>query len=363
MKDKNYKVDPEKEARLREYLSTSGLKWKETQTSYIFDCPNCGKKDKLSMYKDNGNFVCYYCAEIDGFKGRVEFALAALLNISVKKVRSDLFGDEKRTAGLDFSPIQPWWDEEWATEEPPNFLEMPERIWGPNAYPIDHQHARAGAEYLLGRGIDTELAGYYGIRYDPVAREVLFPVQYGGTLFGWQGRRIYNLEYEDETTGETKTVPKVITTPGLKKDRIVMFADQLAGSDQAIICEGPVDAIKCDACHPPGEPAGNVATMGKAVSQAQINLIRYSGVSRVYLALDPDAVLETKRLIDAFDGYVETYLMEPPLPFGDFGEMSLKQVVEVYLTAPRVYPGSQDLYWHLNLDLSKVLRKPRRRYS
>lgn len=320
---------------LQEFLAASGLRWKESKTSYIFTCPRCQKEEKLWMFKDTGTFICWHCAEIEGFKGRPEFALSDLTGVPVAKIRLTLYGDVLPPAELFFDfELVDWYSDDELHDEVPDQSKLQHLLWPPDALPIDHLLARRGREYLQGRGISAELATAYDIRYSGPDTRVLFPVQYRGRLFGWQGRLIGQNEFVDPDTGVKSSIPKVMTTPGLKKDQTVMFADRLERADQVIICEGPVDAIKCHFCTPQlGVSAGNIATMGKLVSFAQINLIKYSGAKRVYLALDPDADTETERLIKEFHGFLDVYTMEVPRPHKDFGEMDVAEVVEVYRNA------------------------------
>jgi len=345
MHPKKASVDLGLTQRLREYLEASGLKWKASKTSYIFDCPKCRKTDKLWMYQSDGRFVCWHCAEIDGFKGRPEYALSELLNLPVRSIQKELYGSESPTVELFFDfKLENWWSNDEYLEEVPDLNQLPTILWGPDALPIDSPFATQGAEYLISRGIPLELAQSYGIHYSGSQMRVLFPVQYKRRLFGWQARYVGATEFWDEETGLKRTIPKVLTVEGLKKDKVVMFADRLTGSDQAIICEGPVDALKCHACSVDGRPAGNIATMGKAVSAAQIALLRYSGINRIYLALDPDAAAETERLVRELHEYMDVYLMEVPKPWKDFGEMSIADVAGVYRGARKVTPGRVYVY-------------------
>ena len=333
--------------KLKDFLAVSGLKWRESGTSYIFTCPRCRKEEKLWMFKQDGRFICFYCAEIEGFKGRPEYALADLLATSVGAIKKDLYGYEAPQATLFLDvELEDWWSNDERLPEVPDLTKNPVRLWGPNAYAIDHKLAARGAEYLAGRGIDLDLAKRYGIRYNGVEQRVLFPVQYRGKLFGWQGRLIGPNEILTED-GRTKKIPKIVTTPeGLKKAQLLMYADQLEGAKQAIVTEGPVDGIKCDGCHEPDEKPGNVVTMGMGVSEAQVNLIRYSGVERVYLGLDPDAAQNTERLVKAFCETQKVYVMEPPRGYKDFGEMSVEDVADVWRSTQPVQLGK--IYVYLN---------------
>lgn len=350
--------DPAAAKKLKDFLATSGLKWRESQTSYIFTCPRCRKEEKLWMFKADGQFICFYCAEIEGFKGRPEFALADLMNTSVANIRKELYGYEAPQAVLFLDvELEDWWSNDEKLPEVPDLTKNPTKLWGPSAFPIEHKLSAKGAEYLAGRGVSIELAQKYGIRYSGVEQRVLIPIQYHGKLFGWQARLIGPTEVVT-ADGRVKKIPKILTTPeGLKKAQMLMFADNLDGAKQAIITEGPFDGIKCDGCHEPGEKAGNVVTMGMGVSEAQINLIRYSGVTRVYLGLDPDAAQNTERLVQAFNEYLEVYIMEPPRGFDDFGQMEVDAVTEVWRTAKPAMRGA--VYVYLNPEYP-LYNRPKR---
>jgi hypothetical protein len=323
---------------LREYLATSGLSWRESGTSYIFTCPRCQKAEKLWMFKATGRFICFYCAEIDGFKGRPEFALADLTGLPLGQIRRDLYGDNLPPAelALDGADLEDWYGLDAAEAEVPDLTALQTMLWSPDCYPLDHRLAERARDYLRGRGIGADVGHAYDIHYNAAQTRVCFPVAYRGRLYGWQGRAVGPTEFTDPE-GNVRSVPKVLTTPGLNKDQTVMFADRLENTDQIIVCEGPVDAIKCHDCVPaPGRSAGNVATMGKAVSSAQVNLFRYSGALRIYLALDPDAVAEIQRLVRDLSGYADIYWMRVPRPYKDFGEMSFEGAREAYLKAEPV---------------------------
>lgn len=330
--------------KLKDFLATSGLKWRESQTSFIFTCPRCRKEEKLWMFKGDGRFICFYCAEIEGYKGKPEFALADLLTTSVAAIRKELYGYEapEATLFLDIE-LEDWWSNDERHDEVPDLTKNPLKLWGPNAYPIDHKLAARGVEYLTGRGVNLELAMKYGLRFSGVDQRVLIPIQYRGKLFGWQARMIGPSEVTLED-GRVKKVPKILTVPeGLKKGQLLMYADQLDGAKQAIVTEGPFDGIKCDGCHEPGEKAGNVVSLGMGVSEAQINLIKYSGVTRVYIGLDPDAAQNTERLVREFTSYQEVYVMEPHAK-KDFGAMEVDEVTDVWRSAKPAMKGAVYVY-------------------
>jgi len=221
---------------------------------------------------------------------------------------------------FDFDPIE---------EE---FYELPDPVQYPQGfYPIDHKLSKPGANYLAGRGINLELAKSYEIYYDIKSKRVIFPVSANGDLYGWQGRYIYDttIVFPDKIL----EIPKAKTAPNTPRDALFMFYDRLHGSDQACIVEGPCDAIKANLI------PGSVCAMGKEVTPLQIQLIRHLGIKKIYLALDPDAIKSTIKLIGDLDGEFQIYLLSPLPGYKDLGEMNPEQVYQQYLKAK---PVSQD---------------------
>jgi hypothetical protein len=325
---------------LKNLIEDSGVTYRQNRRSYIFTCPRCGKKDKLMMFKSDGRFICWVCAEISGFKGRPEMALFELLGLPFELIKDKIYGSSAaQTDTRAFSlSLRDFYDED---PPPPELVEHQRGLpWPLDFYPIDHPYSARGLEYVLSRGITMEVALHYGLRYCPVQKRVIFPVMVGEKLLGWQARYILATSWDDEEAGVTKTIPKILTTG--KRDSVLMFQDNLVGSDHAIICEGPVDAIKC---HLAG---GNVATMGKVVSQQQIQIIKGSGVRKIYLGLDRDAGAETEKLARAFNDYLncgtgemyEIYRLLPADGYEDLGAMPPELVLECFRIAPRVSAGS-----------------------
>lgn len=333
---------------LRDLVEGSGISYAENNVSWIFECPRCGKAKKLYLRKKDGRFACWRCKETDGFQGRPEYALAELFGESVKSVQSKLYGNAPLTAELwlDVKLIDFFGDgevdEDFGEEE--TVLQ-----WPYDFYPIEAPEARRGREYLAGRGVPLSIAKQYDIRYCPEKRRVYFPVAGQGNLYGWQGRLI--VPHEFEVDGVMKSVPKILSSEDIQRERRLMFADRLRGSDHAVLCEGPVDALKAHYC------GGNVATMGKAVSRGQIELVRCSGVRKLYLALDPDAAEEMERI--AFDLAVDVELYEMvPKSLGkvDLGVLRFDEVYELFLSAPRVDTGRVFVFLDPRSDAIRLAR-------
>jgi hypothetical protein len=148
--------------------------------------------------------------------------------------------------------------------------------------PIDVPESSEGADYLSGRGVPVELAKKYGIMYSSMLRRVIFPIAMGGKVYGYQGRHIDKVE----------DGLRMRNNNGFRRDTLVMFLDNLNRSEHAIICEGPVNALKFE------NVGGAVCTMGKVVADHQKEAILRSGVKKIYLALDDDAAKEMMTLAD-----------------------------------------------------------------
>lgn len=313
------------------FLRDVGLNPRQNSVSYIFDCPRCGKSKKLYIRKRDGRFVCWFCrTSEEGFEGRAEYALAEILQISAKSIAAKLYLQEEMPEGvfLDYS-IEDWFDNDEEEEEAEGLRVLQ---WPLDYYPLDHPHAARGVKYLVEeRGIPIDIAMEYGIRYAPAHRRVVFPVQSTGALYGWQERLVVPHRFWSEKDEVWKEVAKALSSKEIPRDRVLMFADRLRGSDHAVVCEGPIDGLKAHLC------GGNVVTMGKGVSIRQMRLIRNSGIHKVYLALDPDAGDEAERLALEFSD-MEVYIMDPR-PYKDLGEMTMEAVLELFRSAPRINTG------------------------
>jgi DNA primase len=321
---------------IKPLLDEVGVSCKSNSKSYILTCPRCRKKDKLWIFKETGRFVCFYCKEIDNFQGRFEYLLADLSGNDIDWARKKLKLNNtyKPTVYLDLQLKDFYSDGDEAPDFHPE--ELFEVSWPLDALPLDHPGAMAGRQYLEGRGIPLEIAKLYNIRFQTSKNRVLFPVESRGKLYGWQGRYIKSQTEYETKDGEIRSIPKAVTSKDLKKDKILMFSDRI-NDKHCVLCEGPVDAIKAHLI------GGNVASLGKAVSQAQLNLIRNSGVQRIYLALDPDAYKEAERIIKQM-GDLELYDMRPPSKYKDLGEMSFQEVKDLFDSAPRIDGTTLFLY-------------------
>jgi hypothetical protein len=312
------KADP---AALREIIEEAGLSYRESDRSFIFDCPCCNKKDKLYIRKEDGRFVCWYCETSNGFSGRAEYALTYLVSLPLAELQRRLYGG-RSSGGPGYLSVrlgQPE-DEEVQT------VQISTIEWPAGCYPIIEglPEVQPGIDYLVGRGISLDLAQEYALRYNPQDKRVYFPIHYDSRLVGYQRRTILSdLEYTD-SQGQLHTINKVLTSKGFQR-HTVMFEDRLSQVSHCVVTEGPIDAIKA---HLVG---GNIATMGKAVTDVQIARIRSFGVTKLILAQDVDAAEETMELARKFAD-IEIFRAELP-PGKDLGALSLEDARDCLLEA------------------------------
>ncbi len=321
---------------LQELVRDSGLSFRTTNRSWVFRCPRCGK-DKLHMRRNDGRFICFSRAcTAERFGGAPEYGLAELLDVPVRAVRAQLYGEEVALEQGSWEPMGMMEfvgvvEDDWILEQEYHELE-----WPSDYYPIDRPEAYRGLEYLSNRGVSSERALEYGLRYSPRERRVIFPVVLGGRLLGWQGRLVVDHRYVDDD-GTTKEGTKILSSDDIPP--VWMFQDRLIGSPHILVAEGPFDAIKGHLC------GGNVAGMGcgAATAPARFRAARRAGVRAVYLGLDPDAAEETARLVQEFSD-LPCYQLEVP-DGTDLGALDERHVLELFRTARRVY--SNDLFIYM----------------
>lgn len=318
---------------LKEMIDEAGLSFRQNSVSWILKCPRCLKKDKLYIRKRDGRFVCWYCASVDGYQGRPEFALKDLLPLPLKEICRRLYGSGV-THSHEFSvrlPLLVDFFDEFDTI--PDLLKpLPHMPFPLDFLRIDEDGSEKGVAYLQGRGVDLETAVRLGFMYHPATLRVVFPVAVNGVVVGWQARLIEQ-DHGIDATGRLWSVPKILTPKGFDRGRAMMFQDSLTGSDHAIITEGPMDAIKASVC------GGAVATMGKFMSEEQVRIVRAAGVKRVYLGQDPDAAGEVTRLCRLFHG-LDIYRLLPSVGRKDLGAMSKVEVLGAFRSAQKITTGN-----------------------
>lgn len=334
-------------AKLEEFIKNSGISYKSNGRSFIFDCPLCHKNNKLYIRKSDGLFVCFVCKNDRRFRGAAEFALQELTRRSLDDIRQELYGLNGPIASQyldiklnffieDEDDLDELFDEE--------FCAPPEQIFWPwDAVKLDHTWARPGVDYLQGRGVPAKIAIDYDIRYSPTKRTILFPVKNAGTLVGYQ-HRIIDPELI-EVNGELVKRLKTWSSDDMPRESMLMFQHRVTG-DHAILTEGPMDCLKTHFC------GGGVASMGKAVSKAQIEILLRSGIRKLYLALDPDAASEIIPIMEKV-GKMPVYQLEIPPEYKDIGDVPMRQVPSIFSKAKELSLGQMFVYFKNQQNLRK----------
>lgn len=305
-------------------LDRLGVTYQMNSKTIYTECPVCGRADKFSILKANGHCICYH-GNCEFHKGWFPVFLARKLNISVKDARGQLFKKEDSAYGDYISTVIQ--DSAPKPQDEDLIVGIP-IMWPPTStVSLDDPTAIDGVNYLMNRGIPVDTANYYGIVYDAFLRRVVYPVVMDGIVFGWQSRAI-----------DKNDPNKMLNNTGFNRDTLIMFYDALKFSNHAIICEGPVDAIKFRDC------GGAICTMGKAVSSKQLKMIELCKPDRIYLALDDDAADEMKQLLKRF----KTNVFKINVPSSakvrcraenkkaDFGECTFQECVEAFRGAEEV---------------------------
>lgn len=323
------------------FIEEAGLSYKTTSKSFIFDCPLCQSKDRLYIRKNDGRFICWKCATSRRFQGAPEFALEALTGTALKRIREALYGDKHYQAAIALDITLDVFNDELGPldDELEGYRDIPSVEWPYHCLPLWAKGAENGVRYMESRGVPYDIACDYHIHYSPEKRSVVFPIEIGKKLVGYQYRTIdpTSVTRPDGTPVE---LLKTISSLDIPRDRCVMFSNRLT-SDFAVLCEGPIDAIKASWV------GGNVCSMGKKVSHKQIELLLRSGIKKLYLALDPDAAEEINPILRKIGG-VEGYLVELPCKGPkdkvDLGSLSMEEARDCILAA-KPMPNNRIHVW------------------
>jgi len=295
---------------------------KENARSYIFDCPVCGSSDKLYIEKSNGRSICFRHKLEDCPTARTSVVkvLSLLSEVPFDQVKNELAEKVSTTPDEILEQIQDVEDSMLIKDvvlplEPINPKDYPN-----DAKPLAWPESAEGAAYLISRRLDLKQLERYGVCYSAYMQRVIFPVVQNGKIYGWQARTI-----------KPDIQPRMYNLPGEWKSRTLMFHDNLVGSQHAIIAEGAVSALKFDLV------GGFVATMGKMVSKNQLDAVIKSGVQKIYLALDPDAIFEMEDLVHKIliltNYQIQCFLVKVPDGREDFGDCTYEECAKAFESA------------------------------
>jgi endogenous inhibitor of DNA gyrase (YacG/DUF329 family) len=342
---------------VRVFLEESGVGFDQAgggRELVLRSCPACGKANKFYVAADTGKFICFHCATIDPKMRGGPIGLVMLIgDVGFREAKKIVEGSEvniptsqddaSSALDLDLGGI----DYHGARGarfgrgvEAPGPIRIPKYM-----LKIDKLKFPEAWAYLASRGIpdgvierlDAYVSGLQGPRdaaaivgralaeaerekivsviYDvfrakvdvtdetvgPFLRKrglpptllesvtdaivsvkyrsrVVFIVRSGGAAFGWVAR---------DYTGQSSL--KVMNSRGPFKYFCAWNFDQAQGSSEIVVCEGIVSAVKCGIHR-------SVATLGKLVTDEQVQLLKKSGARTAYVCLDVDAQKEAQEL-------------------------------------------------------------------
>ena len=302
---------------IKNFLDRYGYDYTEKGRTIRSACPVCGNEDKFSILRANGSTICYR-ASCSYQKKPFHSWLALVANVTEEIAKKMLYGENFLTSSMDDLDLDPWLG-----------LSVTEENFSAVDYPTAHMCTISTLfdseprHYLHSRGLTDSIIQKYDIKYSSMSRRVYFPIYINSVCKGYQGRAIDKVEDRN----------KVRNNEGFSRERLVMFYDNINPNEHVIMAEGPVDAIKFDMC------GGNIATLGKVVTDKQLDLILKKKPKRIYLALDSDAQKETDELIQKLRAY-EVYTVSVPqsaiercLSNGkkaDFGECTYEECYQAF---------------------------------
>lgn len=313
---------------------------KENARSFIFDCPACGGSSKLYIEKTNGRSICFkhkteHCPTPQTPLAKVLSLISAVPYEDIKNILT-----EKITITVGETLPEPI-IQNILSKVPPQKIIAPLEPIKPHQYPPGLIPIRApdnngdiineGTQYLLNRGLDIKSVENFGVCYSIYMRRVVFPVLHQNKCYGWQARTI-----------DKNVKPRMYNLPGTWKARTLMFYDNIVGSEFAIVAEGAISALKFALV------GGFVATMGKLISNEQLDLILGLGIKKIFLALDPDAIKEMCEIVckiyNTTNGLVKCFLIKVPNHKEDFGDCTYEECKTAFNMAEPIDPDCFSLY-------------------
>lgn len=259
------------EERIKEILEEYDFDYTEKLKTIYTTCPSCDRSDKFSVLKENGSCICYH-GSCDFGRQWFEDWVVKVSGMSRKEAKEKIIGPKKRN----YSTLNLRFDEPVKQPETIDIIEFPE----PGFLKLNDPDAKDGLSYILNRGISEDLAMYYNIHYSPWFRRVILPIFMHGECYGWQGRAIDKVDDKERMRNNV----------GFRKDSVIMFHDNMYNNKNCMLFEGPFDALKFHSF------GGIICSMGKIISNKQVEMINKSPVDTVYLGLDADAATESRQL-------------------------------------------------------------------
>ncbi len=281
------------------YLENKNLqpiKIKEEEIS--IDCPFCERSEKhfqISTDENNPTFYCYRC----GSKGSYVRLVMKIDKISYNEANVIVNG------GVNLSVSE--------EKEKYNF---------PNIeFPLKSLWTSQSREYLRRRGIKESTIRKFGLYFCSTGKykdRIIIPIRLDDKDITFQGRLINN----------TSTL-RYRSPPSSPTNRLLFNCDDI-DNDTVILVEGVFDVFRL---YQDGYGNQVGATLGKKISEHQINLLKDKNVKRVWLMYDPDTKMETETLFNEVACHFEPGFI--PIDSGDPADMeSVHEAIENVMCDP-----------------------------
>ncbi len=256
--------------RFLDILSSLDIDYRETTRGEVRICCLQCDDDKFHLYVNPGKgvFHCFKC----GWSGGIRKLFAELrqiyhtmLEFPEREEEVEEYAEKSATIGRTI-----------ACSLPPGYFPLTEE--GPNR--------ELALRYLEKRGIDLATIRRYEIGYCNMGSfggRIIFPIHYRGKVVSYLGRDIFG------------RVPKVLTPMISEADppsRYLYLFDQAIFFPRLVLTEGVFDCLTLQVLDP---HTCAVATFGKNLTTAQVDLILSERFSEVIFAWDGDALKEAVR--------------------------------------------------------------------
>ena len=318
---------------VQDIFEEEGIAFKPTTNSLMIACPVCAKdKKKRAVYKNSGGSKCYYCGN--------SMSLVQLLKVMFGYSESEIIlkhGATTNTAKVIESEFDDMLSNiagifaEKIEEEAPALVEVQL-----DAFFKPIELSREGMEYLIKRGVNSPKIWIdYDVRFHSIMGGPVFPIKMYGKIVGWQCRKI----------NPVKDGPRMLSMPGSWKSKSLLNHDNAMVAEEIGLFEGPFDSLAA-------ESAGlvSVATLGKVVSKAQIELLKECGAKKIFIGFDPDAYLEVRDLCKVLCRTKDVYRLIVPEHRDDFGDCTPEEIKEAIKNAEPCYAektGRIEIYFDL----------------
>lgn len=281
-------------------------------------CPFCQhKRVSFRVEPEKGLWICHFCGESGGGVSLVrkvgEMSMTKAVEYITRNFTAAYDEDEEF---ID--------DEDMVTEyrlPETDTIPLPDEFRLLYTERIESIGARPYIKYASKRHLDEEICRRYSIGYCATgyfAGRLVVPVQSFGTVVSFVARAI-----------RKSAVQKVLTPKGNRQSRYLFNMDTVWGRPSVVITEGVFDALAI--------PDKAVATFGKKIYNAQINLLRKSGCEELIFAWDEDAIPEAIKAAQRCSPFFETKLVK--MPFGeDPSSLGEKYMNKLLKTATKIDP-------------------------